>query len=268
MDDLIRSIIGFAVFSGIVAVIANLVSIFTINNSKKVDSSLPPEISLDEPVQIPIEDIKTYKTESTGRKSWCWSCKSAVKDDVNDVCDSCGWIKCPSCSACRSPEFGGCNSLKIKKRAFETTLSNNKGTTKDTNYYNNSSQFLLHVIHKIEDKNPITDYQIQILENYRTFIVKSDNGYGAYVALIKNRVLDNYTDIEKACNLIKSESERKGDGWWKHVNQKIYPNDKHAFGQYWSDATADMDMEWLKYEPDSIQKDHERYEERVRQGLE
>ena len=53
-------------------------------------------------------------------QSVCWDCwakgETVVVDRrLHSVCQSCGWIQCPECGACRDPRYGGCSG-RIHRR--------------------------------------------------------------------------------------------------------------------------------------------------------
>jgi hypothetical protein len=45
--------------------------------------------------------------------NYCWDCnahgkQTLVDQRVDSVCNSCKWVQCPECGACRDPLHGGC----------------------------------------------------------------------------------------------------------------------------------------------------------------
>lgn len=69
-------------------------------------------ISLQEKIQRRREFVK--RAEKITYESICWDCYQkvgrlvSVYKGLHSVCTSCGWVQCPVCGACRSPEYGGC----------------------------------------------------------------------------------------------------------------------------------------------------------------
>ncbi|WP_462158911.1 hypothetical protein [Pseudoalteromonas sp. GB56] len=124
------------------------------------------------------------------------------------------------------------------------------------------------VVTKIENNEELSEYELSILSEFESYFSNRDIGAKEYKKFVYNKELLTNEELENFIILIDKEADRKGEGWWKVMESRYFR------GNHTSTQQHDDYMDINEYEIDSHmlyeapETDEDRYEQRVREGLE